>query len=30
VLSVSITRKQVRNSPDFDTDKLVSRQHEID
>ena len=30
VLPVSITREQVRNSPDIDTDKPVSRQHEID
>lgn len=30
VLTVSITREQVRNSPDIDTDKPVSRQHEID
>ena len=28
VLPVSITRKQVKNSPDIDTDKPVSRQHE--
>ena len=27
-LPVSITREQVRNSPDIDTDKPVSRQHE--
>jgi uncharacterized protein YrrD len=30
VLPVSITREQVRNSPDIDTDKPVSRQHEMD
>lgn len=30
VLSVSITREQVKNSPNIDTDKPVSRQHEID
>ncbi len=30
VLPVTITREQVRNSPDIDTDKPVSRQHEID
>lgn len=30
VLPVSITREQVRNSPDIDTDKPVSRQHELD
>ncbi|HWH81183.1 MAG TPA: PRC-barrel domain-containing protein [Burkholderiaceae bacterium] len=29
-LPVTITREQVRNSPDIDTDKPVSRQHEID
>jgi hypothetical protein len=29
VLTVSITRKQVKNSPDIDTDKPVSRQHEM-
>jgi len=29
VLPVSITREQVKNSPDIDTDKPVSRQHEI-
>jgi len=29
VLSVSITRDQVRSSPDVDTDKPVSRQHEM-
>jgi sporulation protein YlmC with PRC-barrel domain len=29
-LSVSITREQVKNSPDIDTDKPVSRQHEMD
>ena len=30
VLPLSITREQVRNSPDIDTDKPVSRQHEMD
>ena len=30
VLPVSITRKQVKNSPDIDTDKPVSRQHEME
>jgi uncharacterized protein YrrD len=30
ILPVSITREQVRNSPDIDTDKPVSRQHEYD
>lgn len=29
ILPVSITREQVRNSPDIDTDKPVSRQHEM-
>jgi hypothetical protein len=29
-LSVSITREQVKNSPDIDTDKPVSRQHEME
>lgn len=29
VLPVSITREQVKNSPDIDTDKPVSRQHEL-
>jgi len=29
-LSVSITRGQVKNSPNIDTEKPVSRQHEID
>lgn len=29
VLSVSITKEQVRNSPDIDTDQPVSRQHEM-
>jgi sporulation protein YlmC with PRC-barrel domain len=29
VLAVSITKDQVRNSPDIDTDKPVSRQHEM-
>lgn len=28
-LSVALTREQVKNSPDIDTDKPVSRQHEI-
>ena len=28
VLPVSITKEQVKNSPDIDTDKPVSRQHE--
>lgn len=28
-LSVSITKDQVKNSPDIDTDKPVSRQHEV-
>ncbi len=28
LLSVSITKEQVKNSPDIDTDKPVSRQHE--
>lgn len=30
VLPVSITKEQVRNSPDIDADKTVSRQHEMD
>ena len=30
VLPVSITREQVKNSPDINTDKPVSRQHEMD
>jgi hypothetical protein len=30
ILPVSISREQVRNSPDIDTDKPVSRQHERD
>jgi hypothetical protein len=30
LLPVSITREQVRKSPDIDTDKPVSRQHEIE
>jgi hypothetical protein len=30
ILSVSISRKQVENSPDIDTQKPVSRQHEAD
>ncbi|HEX5322482.1 MAG TPA: PRC-barrel domain-containing protein [Capsulimonadaceae bacterium] len=30
MLSVSITREQVKNSPDIDTDKPVSRQHEME
>ena len=29
-MTVSITREQVKNSPDIDTDKPVSRQHEAD
>ncbi len=29
ILPVSITRQQVKNSPDIDTDKPVSRQHEM-
>jgi hypothetical protein len=29
ILPVSITREQVKNSPDIDTDKSVSRQHEM-
>ena len=29
VLAVSITKDQVKNSPDIDTDKPVSRQHEM-
>jgi sporulation protein YlmC with PRC-barrel domain len=29
VLPVSITKEQVKNSPDIDTDKPVSRQHEV-
>jgi PRC-barrel domain len=29
VLPVAITKQQVRNSPDIDTDKPVSRQHEM-
>jgi uncharacterized protein YrrD len=29
VLPVSITKQQVRNSPDIDTDQPVSRQHEL-
>jgi len=29
VLPVTITKEQVKNSPDIDTDKPVSRQHEI-
>src|SRR5664279_5288392 len=29
VLPVSITKEQVKNSPDIDTQKPVSRQHEI-
>ena len=28
ILPVSITKEQVKNSPDIDTDKPVSRQHE--
>jgi hypothetical protein len=30
ILPVSITKQQVRNSPDIDADKPVSRQHEIE
>jgi hypothetical protein len=30
MLAASITREQVKNSPDIDTDKPVSRQHEMD
>ncbi|MDP9044998.1 MAG: PRC-barrel domain-containing protein [Pseudomonadota bacterium] len=30
VVPISITREQVRGSPDIDTDKPVSRQHELD
>ncbi len=30
VLPVSLTREKVKDSPDIDTDKPVSRQHEID
>ena len=30
ILSVSITREQVKNSPDIDTDKPVSRRHEVE
>jgi hypothetical protein len=30
VLPVSVTREQVKNSPDIDTDKPVSRQHEME
>lgn len=29
MLTVSITREQVRNAPDIDTEKPVSRQHEV-
>ena len=29
ILAASITREQVKNSPDIDTHKPVSRQHEI-
>src|SRR5271170_6267835 len=29
ILPVSITREQVKNSPEIDTDKPVSRQHEV-
>jgi uncharacterized protein YrrD len=29
VFPISITKEQVRNSPDIDTDKPVSRQHEV-
>jgi hypothetical protein len=28
-LNVTLTRKQVEKSPDIDTDKPVSRQHEV-
>ena len=30
ILSVSLTREQVKNSPAIDTDKPVSRQHEME
>ncbi len=30
VLPVSLTREKVKNSPDIDTEKPISRQHEID
>ena len=30
ILPVSITKEQVRNSPDIDTDRPVSRQHELE
>ncbi|CAN5162604.1 PRC-barrel domain-containing protein [soil metagenome] len=30
LLQMSITKEQVKNSPDLDTDKPVSRQHELD
>ena len=30
IIPVSITREQVKNSPDIDTDKPVSRQHEME
>ena len=30
VLPVAITKKQVKDSPDIDTDKPVSRQHEVE
>ncbi len=30
ILPVALTREQVENSPDIDTDKPVSRQHEVD
>jgi uncharacterized protein YrrD len=30
ILPVSVTREQVENSPDIDTDKPVSRQHEME
>ena len=29
LLPVSVTKEQVRNSPDIDTDKPISRQHEV-
>ena len=29
ILPVSITKEQVRNSPDIDTDRPISRQHEV-
>jgi uncharacterized protein YrrD len=30
VLPVNLTKEQIKNSPDIDTDKPVSRQHELD